>query len=455
MSTLASQTHFTQVVNRLEHIAYLHRACAQIQAGWNVKLNQMEYKLSLASHTFDDMEQVAKLDRHLVALTRVDSYQGTIPVAWMHALKQLDREANQSTMISGIYHVIKPYLATLYNQLLNQLDPILDINLKRVLNHYMPLLRQQIAWANDQETPSDHPLLNTLTQVLKQPQGESLPRQEGVWQPQDRVNRAVRPENMPRATPGALRLLPKNAWTDPQGIGLAAHNQIHGEFTTMELMSRCLYEHPDMPAAFHLDMARHASDESRHARIFMELAALYDVQYGDYPVYTLTYDAYYEFDPACPMGSKQELLWRLILRGTIDEGLALDDLAYQAKSRDFLDQQKFANACRYILADETFHVQGALKWSRYLCDRNEEQVTQQRETARQFLNTKLCERRLAYEQQHAKQVEEELAYRREVAAAKRPEIPYTRVLNRSARMAAGYTEADINQVLQWGYADAK
>ena len=187
----------------------------------------------------------------------------------------------------------------------------------------------------------------------------------------------------------------------------------------------------------------------------MELAALYDVQYGDYPVYTLTYDAYYEFDPACPVGSKQELLWRLILRGTIDEGLALDDLAYQAKSRDFLDQQKFANACRYILADETFHVQGALKWSRYLCDRNEEQVTQQRETARQFLNTKLCERRLAYEQQHAKQVEEELAYRREVAAAERPEIPYTRVLNRSARMAAGYTEADINQVLQWGYADAK
>ena len=260
---------------------------------------------------------------------------------------------------------------------------------------------------------------------------------------------------MPTAVPGSLRIVPENGWTDPTGIGLAMHNQMHGEFTTMELMSRCSYEHPDLPSDFHLDMSRHASDEARHAEIFAELAAKYDVQYGDYPIYTLTYDGYYDFEPEVAPGSKRELLWRISLRGTIDEGLALDDLAFQAQSRDYLEQHDIAQACRYILADETFHVQGALKWARFLCDGDEEQVVWHRVQAKEFLEHRLRSRRYEFEQSHAQLVAAELDHRRKIAAAQRPSLPFKRVLNSTARRLAGYTDADLQCLAAWGYVDAR
>src|SRR5262249_46093647 len=151
-------------------------------------------------------------------------------------------------------------------------------------------------------------------------------------------------------TAGAMRLIPEDALTDPKGMGLFLHNLINGEYTTMELVSRCLYEHPDLPPPFQMHLARQASDEARHAQT-LEGAALHDgVNYCDYPIYTLTYEGYYEFAP-CPPGSKRELLWRLLIRGTIDEGLALDDFAYQVKCREHLGQPLLADLFRYLLAD--------------------------------------------------------------------------------------------------------
>src|SRR5206468_3977748 len=200
-----------------------------------------------------------------------------------------------------------------------------------------------------------------------------------------------------RATPGAMRMVPLDRWTDRAGIGLAMHNQMHGEYTTMELCSRNLYEHPDMPLAFHVEMARQAADEARHALIFQKLAAEHGVRYEDYPIYTLSYDSYYQYAGFHPPGSRGELLWRLLLRGTVDEGLALDDLLFQIRNREHFGQSEIAARLRYVLGDETFHVQAALKWVRFLCQGDEARVVAERERARDFMQGFLFARRYRFE----------------------------------------------------------
>ena len=44
---------------------------------------------------------------------------------------------------------------------------------------------------------------------------------------------------------------------------------------------------------------------------------------GDFPVNTIGYESIYEF-PEAEHGSRRELLWRLLLRETYQEGMALD-----------------------------------------------------------------------------------------------------------------------------------
>ncbi|MCB1740218.1 MAG: DUF455 family protein [Gammaproteobacteria bacterium] len=453
--------HYDHVIESLSSIEYLHRACAHIQSGWIVKLSDMGLKLELARHAHSHMQQSARLDRQLIALSRYQQSQRMIPTSLVDTLRRIDDAHDANECLVQLYTVVIPKLGARYERLIESLHPLLDAGAAELLKAHLPTLREEIAWGVRMTTclPGRRGLTPRVQDCMRAfnaaDDGRRIAREQAIWQPLDRVPRAVRPDWMPRAIPGALRTVPMNGWTDPKGIGLAMHNQMHGEFTTMELMSRCAYEHPDMPAAFHLDMTRHAADEARHAGIFAELAARFDVSYGDHPVYTLTYDGYYEFEPACERGSRDELLWRITLRGTIDEGLALDDLAYQADSRSFLEQGEIADACRYILADETFHVQGALKWARHLCGNDEAAVVAAREGAKGFLDLRLNTRRREFEQNHADLVDAELRYRHAVAAAPRPVIPFSRALNVAARRLAGYTDNDLEQLRTWGYVDAR
>ena len=49
------------------------------------------------------------------------------------------------------------------------------------------------------------------------------------------------------------------------------HGICAGEFQAMEAAGRTLFDFPDAPWEFQLDMARQVWDESRHAEIYMKL----------------------------------------------------------------------------------------------------------------------------------------------------------------------------------------
>jgi uncharacterized ferritin-like protein (DUF455 family) len=456
MGTGDRMKRFDAVIARVTELAFLHRALAHVSAGWAVKVPDLSIKAALARHAYEDLDIAHKLTGHLYALTRQPADKAVLPRGMSEAARMIDLAPNADAMLVALYGIGRRHLFHAYEELSKLLDPVLDAQLLYLAHPAVEVLRSQLKYGQTVlqarlETCTDEYAEQVEAAFSRRRSGEHMELGQALWSPLDRAERAQRPASMKRAKPGSMRALPLDSARDPEGVAQFVHNLINGEYTTLELCARSSYEHPDLPASFHLAMLRQAGDEARHAQGLENVLSKLGHKYGDFPVYTLTYDAYYAF-AGCDPGSKRELLFRLLVRGSIDEGLALDDFAFQIEHRAHLQQEELAELFKYLLADESFHVQSALKWSRHLCGEDETKVLAEREAANTAVNTLLDERRREFVAAHPEEAMAELVHKRRVAAleAKDP-LPFTRKTNVAARKSAGYSEADLRQLNAWGY----
>ncbi|MGC1134209.1 MAG: DUF455 family protein [Nitrososphaeraceae archaeon] len=450
-----------KIIDFLNQIIYFERASAHILAGWNPKIPEMNVKVMCGQHLFQDMDNAAVLRNRNKALTMLEEKKSlTIPEGWRTVMVRIDSAKNTAQMLTGLYFVIKHHVTELYELFLANTDPISDAPSIRLISRILPEKIRQVLWAEkamehlNSESCSigNRDIWKEEVEILwncRHTKKQLIPT-ESIWNPLDRVTNVVRPSNMKRGEPGSLRIIPIDALRNPKDIGIFLHGFLNEEFTTMELVCRNTYEHPEMPWEFHLDMARHAADEARHAQMIEKLASDYSVKYGDYPIYTYSYEGLYEFDP-CERYSKRELLWRMLLRNTLHEGLALDSLAFEIKKRRFLDQNELARVFSFLLADEVFHAQSGLKWSRFLCDGDLEETTQERAKAHEYFIDTLRLRRAKYVAHNIERAEAEVDILEE--ASKHYELPFHRILNVQARKEAGFTQEEIEQVINWEYVD--
>jgi uncharacterized ferritin-like protein (DUF455 family) len=222
----------------------------------------------------------------------------------------------------------------------------------------------------------------------------------------------------------------------------------------MELFARCSYEHPDMPEAFHRDMSRQTSDESRHARACLELAAAYGMPHGSFPTSTDVYDFHYQFKP-CKPGSRRELLWRLLLRSTFQEALSLD--GFEPLSARLAHDKAFsaARVLESVMSDEVFHVESGLKWSRFLCNGNDDRVFRERAIAHRYYVMSARRARKQYVRKNPDRAiaETEQLWRLHQAAHSRYPFDLRVYLARPARESIGFAERDLEQIVIWGYAN--
>lgn len=449
-------TRLDVIVERLTELAFLHRALAHVSAGWAVKLPDLSIKAALARHAYEDLDAHAKLLSHLAAITRGPTEKLELSAGTVDAALMIDLAPDADAMLIALYGIGRRHLFLGYEELSAALDPILDANLLYATKPATELLRAQLEFG--QHVLRDR-LAASTDDYAERVEALFLARHTearttlgtALWNPVDRAQKAARPASMTRGEPGAMRMLPLDSARDAEGVAQFLHNLINGEYTTLELCARNSYEHPGLPASFHLAMMRQAADEARHAIAIENVLAKLGKKYGDYPIYTLTYDGYYAF-AGCEPSSQRELLFRLLVRGSIDEGLALDDFAFQIERREHLEQPELAELFRYLIADEAFHVESALKWSRRLCDGDEARVLAEREAANAAVNTMLDDRRQKFVDAHPDKALAELAHKRRVAAleAKDP-LPFERTTNVVLRKVVGYSEADLRQLNAWGY----
>src|SRR5208282_2966997 len=80
------------------------------------------------------------------------------------------------------------------------------------------------------------------------------------------------------------KLLPFNAMPyEDDFLKGRLHGICAGEFQAMEAAGRSLFDFPDAPWEFQLDMARQVWDESRHAEIYMKLLEYVGSYLGEFP----------------------------------------------------------------------------------------------------------------------------------------------------------------------------
>src|SRR6201997_566340 len=130
------------------------------------------------------------------------------------------------------------------------------------------------------------------------------------------------------------------------------HGIFTGEIQAMEAAGRTLFDFPDAPWEFQLDMARQVWDESRHAEIFIKLLEYVGSFLGEFPESEVLWSCTQVDDPACRVAG--------INRGL--EGLACDVFEQLIRLAQKMGDPIIERAVDYVLADEITHVRMGSKW---------------------------------------------------------------------------------------------
>ena len=137
-------------------------------------------------------------------------------------------------------------------------------------------------------------------------------------------------------------------------LKMRMHGIFVGELQALEGAGRSLWDFPDAPWEFKMNMARQCWDEGRHVQIFEKLIEHVGAQVGEYPESTFLFECCCADDPALRVAG--------VNRGL--EGLACDvfrdQIRYAEKAGDDLMKQ----AIDYVLADELTHVRFGSEWVR-------------------------------------------------------------------------------------------
>lgn len=422
-------------------------------AGWAAKMPAFEAKLAFGLHMHRAMERATQLRSRVNGLCYATASEAVFSAGLRAVLIHIDRAHKPAQILAGLYRFLLPRLIELYEVHLRQTDPDGDRASIELIRSFLPQIEKENREGQSLLSRREHDKawLREIEELWNaRVTGEALTLANAPWPPVDRVPAAVRPDGVRYCASGSLGVLPADPLHDPQGIAMFLHKELDEEYTTLELMARNSYEHPEMPWAFHRDMLRQASDEARHAIMIMRLMQARGIRHGDFAISKSSYDGIYEFEPCAP-GSRAELLWRMLIRQSFMEGLAIDNLAYEIEHRRAAGQGDIASVLEYILRDEVFHAQSGQRWSQELLDHDAGAVLKTREEALRYFMARAEAARESFVMNNLDDAMRELAAvesGKESRGGNAPERP----LNRTGRVQAGYTDADIFQVVSWGYA---
>src|SRR6266478_850751 len=156
---------------------------------------------------------------------------------------------------------------------------------------------------------------------------------------------------------------------DEETLRARLHGICAGEMQAMEAAGRTLFDFPEAPWEFQLDMARQVWDESRHAEIFIKLLDYVGSFLGEFPESEVLWSCTQIDDPACRVAG--------INRGL--EGLACDVFEQIIRLAQKMGDPVIERAVDYVLADEITHVRMGSKWMRKLTEGDPERLKRAQE----------------------------------------------------------------------------
>ncbi len=252
------------------------------------------------------------------------------------------------------------------------------------------------------------------------------------------VDKLARPEDhilLPaqrlRKARGEQGLTPGNAMPyEDDFLKSRMHGICAGEFQAMEAAGRTLYDFPDAPWEFQLDMARQVWDESRHAEIYMKLLEYVGSYYGEFPEGEVLWSCTQAEDPAARVAG--------INRGL--EGLACDVFEQLIRIAQKMGDSTIERSVDYVLADEITHVRMGSKWMRKLTEGDPERL--KRAQAFQDSIDDL------FNFGGGRTTVEQAGHIKQRVNEKEIEIDSSITIAREARLLAGFTEEEIDRLVK-------
>jgi len=208
------------------------------------------------------------------------------------------------------------------------------------------------------------------------------------------------------------------------------HGICVGEFQAMEAAGRTLFDFPDAPWEFQLDMARQVWDESRHAEIYMKLLEYVGSYLGEFPETEVLWSCTQVDDPACRIAG--------INRGL--EGLACDVFEQLIRLAQKMGDPVIERAVDYVLADEITHVRMGSKWMRKLTEGDPARLAKA-QAFQDNIDNLFNFGGGRTTQEDARQIDLKLG-------DKEVEFDATLTIAKDARLLAGFTEEEIDRLIK-------
>ncbi len=161
-------------------------------------------------------------------------------------------------------------------------------------------------------------------------------------------------------------------------LKMRMHGIFVGELQALEGAGRSLWDFPEAPWEFKMNMARQCWDEGRHVQIFEKLVKHVGAEPGMYPESTFLFEAACADDPALRVAGVNRAL----------EGLACDVFRDSMEFARQTGDEVMGQSLDYVLADEITHVRFGSTWVAEFCKDDPERLAAanefRRETDRRF-----------------------------------------------------------------------
>lgn len=135
-------------------------------------------------------------------------------------------------------------------------------------------------------------------------------------------------------------------------LQLRMHGIFVGELQALEGAGRSIWDFPDAPWEFKMNMARQCWDEARHVQIYEKLLEHVGGRVGMFPESTFLFECACAEDPALRVAG--------VNRGL--EGLACDVFRDMIRYAEKTGDEVMKQAVDYVLADEITHVRFGSEW---------------------------------------------------------------------------------------------
>jgi uncharacterized ferritin-like protein (DUF455 family) len=438
-----------RLTEQLLQLATVERAVAHVIAGWVAKVGELDDKLALAAELESSILRAVAVRQQALVLFERDEAAIQASPQWIEPLRALDACGDADRVVAAVLGDVRRFLIDRYRGLDSELDPLLDARLRSTVRHAIAGLEDDASGIGlvRQVRSDDSGLRSALEAAWDAAAPPSVPMDQVLWASIDRVPVPSRPAGRPRPLTGARSHIRVQSRRSDEDLSGELNDNIMAELSALELMCRCSYEHPELPWSSHVAMARHGVDEARHAALFRRLLFEHGFDETHMQQHAANYEWGYEFAQTEP-GSPRELLWRVLVLGTILEALAVDKLPVEIGGRDWVAQYDLARTLDYIGTDELFHIENGQRLSKRICDEHGFDPILERELVHGAFFGKQYDVRFPYLDADPERAAAEI----EALEAPDPDgVPYTSRTEVELRLRSAFSIEECEQVEQWGY----